>query len=68
MSTSATRNLYTAEEKLEAIRREIKQRRHVYPRLIEQKKISKKFADTQIEIMRSIEADYLLLASKERLL
>lgn len=59
---------YTNEEKLEAIRREIKQRERVYPRLIEAKKISKEFAERQIQIMQSIASDYEKLARSERLL
>lgn len=59
---------FTNEEKLECIRREIKQRERVYPRLIENRKITKDFADRQMMLMRSIERDYEQQAAGERLL
>ena len=59
---------FTNEEKLECIRREVKQRERVYPRLIEQRKMSKDFADRQLMLMRAIQRDYESEARGERLL
>jgi len=45
-------------DKRACIEREIKQRRHVYPRLVSDGRMSQAFADRQIAIMESILADY----------
>jgi hypothetical protein len=49
---------FTREEKRKAIKREIGQREHVYPRLVASGKITQEFADRQIAVMRAILADY----------
>lgn len=59
---------YTEEEKLEAIRRELKLRRRVYPRRIADKRMTQQLAERQIAIFEQIEADYVERASKERLI
>lgn len=58
----------TAEDKLDAVEREIRYRRRVYPRLIEAGKLMRGIAETQIAIMEEIAEDYRKLAEKERLL
>lgn len=47
------------EEKIEALRREIRQRQHVYPRQVMLKKMTQAFADQQIKLMEAILQDYL---------
>ena len=60
---------FTFEQKLEAVRRELKYRRRVYPRRIENKQMTQALADEQIAIFEEIEADYDRAAQKkERLL
>lgn len=59
---------YTAEEKLECVRRELRERRRVYPRRIEAGKMSKPFADEQIRMMIQIVEDYEAIAQGERLI
>lgn len=49
---------FTNRDKLEAVERELKNRARVYPRLVEQGKMSQRFADLQIAIMTEIGADY----------
>ena len=46
-------------QKLESIRREIKYRRRVYPRLVDQGKMRKRKADDEILIFKAIERDYM---------
>lgn len=58
----------TNQEKLECAERELKQRRYVYPRRVEAGKMSKPFADRQIEVMAQIVADYRQIAQSERLI
>lgn len=57
-----------AAEKLEAVEREIKQRRRVYPRLVDQGKMTQAFADRQIAIMEAIADDYRRDVEGDRLL
>lgn len=45
-------------EKLREIERELGQRKHVYPRLIDSGRLSQEKADRQTEIMREIAQDY----------
>lgn len=59
---------FTATDKLEAVNRELGFRRRVYPRFIEEGKMSKGHADRQIAIFEEIAADYGKLAEGERLL
>lgn len=60
--------VHTATVKLAAIERELKYRRHVYPRQIEAGKMTDGFAAAQISVFEAIAADYRELAQKERLL
>ena len=48
----------TQEAKLRAVRREIRQRRRVYPRLIANGKMTQQEADHEIAVMEAIAADY----------
>lgn len=59
---------YTNEEKLEALRRELKFRRRVYVRKIEEGTMSPEFAKEQIDIFTAIAEDYERLCDGERLL
>jgi len=59
---------FTAEEKLQAVRREIKKRVDVYKRLVGDNRMSREEADYQIDIMRAIADDLSKEAAKERLL
>lgn len=59
---------FTAEEKLTAARREVLQRKRVYPRLIETGSMTPEKAKFETEIMDAIAADYEKLAAGERLL
>jgi len=58
----------SATTKLEVVERELKYRRHVYPRLVAEHKMTQHLADTQLEAMEAIAEDYRALAAKERLL
>jgi hypothetical protein len=49
---------FTAKDKWEAAKREVKQRQHVYPRLIAAGKITDGFAAAQIAVMEAIAKDY----------
>jgi hypothetical protein len=60
--------LFSHLDKLTAVRREIAQRRAVYPRLVQAGRMSQREADRQIAIMQDIANDYDSLANKERLL
>lgn len=59
---------HTATVKLAAVERELKYRKRVYPRLIEQGKMTDGAAAAQGAIFESIAADYRVLAEKERLI
>ena len=59
---------FTNDEKRKAALRELSQRRHVYPRLVAAGKMTQAEADRQIALMTEIEADYMALAVKERLI
>lgn len=58
---------FTAEEKREAIERELKYRRRVYPRRIEAGQMTRALADRQIALFEEILQDYQAAAAKERL-
>ena len=60
--------IFTAAEKLGAVERELRYRRRVYARRIDEGQMTKELADRQIAVMEAIAADYLELANKERLL
>ena len=68
MTTPAGIPIITATEKLNAIEREVRYRRRVYPRLISEGRMTDGFAATQIEIFEAIADDYRVPAAKERLL
>ena len=59
---------YTADQKLKAVEREIAYRRRVFPRLIENGKMSRETAAVQIAIFEAIRADYETAQQKERLI
>lgn len=61
-------NKFTAEEKCKAARREIGQRKYVYPNRVQAGKMTQALADREIAIMQEIMADYEALAEKDRLL
>lgn len=60
--------MFTAEDKLKEIMREMKLRRRLYPQWIEVGKIDASDARRRIEIMAEIALEYEALAQKERLL
>jgi len=60
--------MFTAQEKLKAIERELKYRRSVYGRMLLTNSITQEFADRQIKVFEEIAEDYQELAKKERLL
>lgn len=55
----------TAREKFECAEREVKQRRHVYGRLVDNGKMTPLFAQRRIDLMEAIAADYRVLADAE---
>lgn len=59
---------FTNTEKREAADREVKQRERVYPRFVENRKMTQDFADRQIALMREIADDYRKLEEKDRLI
>lgn len=60
--------MFSAEQKKKAVERELSFRRRVYPRFIEQRKMSQALADEQIAIFEAIRDDYYAAESKERLI
>ncbi len=58
----------TNDEKLKCLEREIKMRERVYPRWVEEGRMSQKFADRELASMREIADDYRATAEKERLI
>ena len=63
-----TDRAFTYEQKLEAVRRELKYRRRVYPRRVEARQLTQALADYQLAIFEAIEADYVKAEAKERLI
>lgn len=59
---------FTAQDKLDAVRRELGFRRRVYARRVDEGAMSQALADKQIAVFEAIEADYDAQVSKERLL
>lgn len=49
---------YTLEQKLAAVEREIRYRKHVYPRQVEARKMSQRFAEQQVAVFEAIAEDY----------
>lgn len=58
----------TAQDKLEAVQRELTLRRRVYPRRVADGKMTQALADRQVALFEAIEADYVKAAAGERLL
>lgn len=59
---------FTPQQKLEAVEREIKMRRRVYPRWCADGRMTQAKADQEIAVMESIAADYRADVDRERLL
>lgn len=57
-----------ASEKLACIRRELTMRKQVYPRWVDQGRMSQAKADQEIRTMTAIERDYAAQVEGERLL
>ena len=49
---------YSPERKVQCIDRELGMRKRLYPRFVEQKKITQEFADEEIAVLESIRDDY----------
>lgn len=60
--------MFTMTDKKNAIERELKYRRRVYPRLIANGKMTDGLASTQIAIFEAILADYEKAEKNERLI
>jgi hypothetical protein len=60
--------IYTAKEKLDAVQREIRMRRRVYPRRVSEQRMTQQLADREIAVMEAVAKDYEDLAVKERLI
>lgn len=50
--------MFTVADKRACIERELKMRRRVYPRWVEQRRMSQQQADREIKLMEAIAADY----------
>lgn len=59
---------FTAQDKLEAVERELAFRRRVYERRVADGKMTQQLADRQIAVFEAIAADYDEKAAGERLL
>lgn len=59
---------FTTSDKLDCIKREIGKRKYVYPRLVQEGKLSEAKANREIACMEAIAADLETEAAKERLL
>ncbi len=57
----------TTDDKLKCAERELKMRKQVYPRWVEQGRMSAGKAELETTIMEAIAADYRAQAEKERL-
>ncbi len=60
--------IWTAQQKLDAIERELKFRRRVYARRVSEGNMSQRLADEQISVFEAIAEDYRGRADGERLL
>lgn len=60
--------MISAEDKLACVEREVKMRRRVYPRWVENKRMTQAQADREIALMEAIADDYRAEAAKGRLL
>ncbi len=59
---------FTNAEKLECVERELNYRRRVYANRVATHRMTQTLADRQVALMEDIMRDYVLLASRERLL
>jgi hypothetical protein len=59
---------FTFKQKLEAVEREIKLRKRVYPRWVQDKRMSQPEADRQIAVFEEIREDYERAEKTERLI
>lgn len=59
---------FTAQDKRDAVLRELGFRRRVYPRKVADGTMTPALADRQIAVFEAIDADYARLAEGERLL
>lgn len=59
---------YSAEEKRKAVERELTFRRRVYPRWINDGRMSQQMADQQLAIFEAIRDDYAAAETRERLI
>jgi hypothetical protein len=57
----------TNTEKRQCAEREVKQRKYVYPRLVQNERMTQQKANREVEIMEAIAADYRELEDRERL-
>ncbi|MBK6800322.1 MAG: hypothetical protein IPG83_02225 [Novosphingobium sp.] len=60
--------IFTADEKLAAVRRDLNMRRRVYPRWVSNGKMNQAKADEETAVMEAIVADYERQVQGERLL
>lgn len=60
--------MFTAQDKLDAVKRELGYRRHVYARRVAEGRMTQAKADREIAVMEAISQDYETQAGKERLL
>jgi hypothetical protein len=56
---------FTAEQLATCAEREVKQRRRVYPRWVEDRRMTQAFADEQLAMMEQIARDYRAKADAE---
>jgi hypothetical protein len=63
---SEERRTFTAAQLHACLEREIRQRKRVYPRWVEERRFTQSFADEQIAMMEAIAEDYRLKAEAER--
>ena len=59
---------FTNQEKAQCAEREYNMRKHVYPRWVQQGKMTQKKADYELAVMEAIAQDYVYLAGNTRLL
>lgn len=59
--------MISADEKLKCIERELKYRYRVYPRLVDNGKMSERLMKRELEVMEEIAADLRAAAESERL-
>lgn len=58
----------TATDKLKCVERELKYRRHVYPRLVSTGRMKQEVAEYELAVMEAIRDDVAQMATAERLL